>query len=116
MTATTPRPADAIDIATIRATCERVLWSPSRFSTEETERLNSLVLGHIQLLVPELSSVTSHLSADDQDVAAHVLAETERRLQLPRNTPTYLWDMAVQCRAIVTLYDWAKCAPEPSPV
>ncbi|MGW1810828.1 DUF6415 family natural product biosynthesis protein [Streptomyces sp. NPDC002078] len=105
-----PRPAGAgnnvpVDSETIRQSYEAVLSASWRLASEDWERLGGLLRGHVQLLVPELSRVERRMSGEQRRTARHVLAGTRHVLAQGISAPHDVWDLAVQCRALLTLHE-----------
>ncbi|MGW1807184.1 DUF6415 family natural product biosynthesis protein [Streptomyces sp. NPDC002078] len=96
----------AIDIDTIRRTCEAVLWAP-RLSGDERD-VAALLLGHVNLLLPEVDDLVSRTRGEQQQTAVHVISCTRRTLRaaggVAQADASSLWDLATHCRALLTLY------------
>jgi len=112
-TALTPAPprragksstTDEIDADAIRQTFTRVLRATHPVPDEDQERVGSLLLGHVQLLVPELTAAVPRLRGEWRGAAEHVLRSTRRMLAAgPGTSPDDLDRMATQCRALLSL-------------
>ncbi|AWW35364.1 DUF6415 family natural product biosynthesis protein [Streptomyces cadmiisoli] len=106
-----PRPAGAgnnvpVDSETIRQSYEAVLSASRRLASEDWERLGGLLRGHVQLLVPELAGVEPRMRGEQRRTARHVLAGTRHRLAEGIGTSSKgVWDLAIQCRALLTLHE-----------
>lgn len=95
---------DEIDAATIRDTFSLVLGATHPVPFEDQERIGGLLLGHVQLLVPELAAAVPRLRGEWRGAAEHVLASTRRMLAAgPGSSPDDLNRMATQCRALLSL-------------
>lgn len=111
-TATVPAPRSAgagsnvpVDSETIRQSYEAVLSASQRLASEDWERLGGLLRGHVQLLVPELARVEPRMRGERRCTARHVLVGTRHRLAEGIGTsPKDVWDLAIQCRALLTLH------------
>jgi hypothetical protein len=112
-TALTPAPpgeadksstTDAIDAAAIRQTCDAVLWGPRPVPSEKQDLVGGVLLGHVQLLVPELIAAAPRLRSAWRGTAEHVLASTDRMLAAGIGTSQDdLFALASQCRALLIL-------------
>ncbi|MFJ3235699.1 hypothetical protein [Streptomyces sp. NPDC086787] len=88
-----------LDVETIRGTYEAVLWDAS---TAPVPDVTGLLLGHVQLLVPELDQELPRMRGEWRDCAVHVLTRT-RALLADDIGRTDTWALATQCRALLTL-------------
>lgn len=105
-----PGTTDEIDAATIRQTYTRVLRASQPVPDEDQERFGRLLLGHVQLLVPELTAAVPRLRGEWRGAAVHVLASANRMLAAgPGTSEDDLDRMATQCRALLCLR--VKAAP-----
>ncbi|MDX3025371.1 DUF6415 family natural product biosynthesis protein [Streptomyces acidiscabies] len=106
-TALTPAPssrADVIDAATIRQTFSTVLRATHPVPVEEQALVGTMLLGHVQLLVPELTAALPRLRGEWRCAGEHVLASTRRMLKAGLGTSQDDLDMmATQCRALLSL-------------
>lgn len=95
--------ADAaeIDARTIQRTYQAVLWGSGVLTAEKRTQLGDFLRGHIQLLLPEVAVYEPRMRGEYQRSTAHIITRT-RRLLAKENTD--VWDLAVQCRALLTLY------------
>ncbi|GHE14144.1 hypothetical protein [Streptomyces alanosinicus] len=95
----------AIDADTIRRTCEVVLWAP-RLSGEEREA--ALLLGHVNLLLPEVAGLVRRARGEEQRTGVHVMGCALRALRAAGGVAPAdadgLSDMATYCRALLNLY------------
>jgi Family of unknown function (DUF6415) len=95
-----------IDTDTIRRTCDSILWAP-RLSEDERD-VAALLLGHVNLLLPEVDDLATHAGGEQQSTAAHVVGRTRRTLRATGGTAPVdasgLSDMATLCRALLALY------------
>lgn len=107
-----PRPAGAgadgnvpVDSETIRQSYEAVLSASRCLGGGDWERLGGLLRGHVQLLVLELARVKPRMCGEWRRTAWHVLAGTRHMLaEGASSSPRDVWDLAVQCRALLTLH------------
>ncbi|MER6359099.1 DUF6415 family natural product biosynthesis protein [Streptomyces sp. NPDC001634] len=110
-TSTAPRPAGAdsnvpVDSETIRQSYGAVLSASRDLAGDDWERLGGLLRGHVQLLVPELARAEPRMRGEQRRTARHVLAGTRHMLAEGIGTsPKDVWDLAVQCRALLTLHE-----------
>ncbi|MFF9204281.1 DUF6415 family natural product biosynthesis protein [Streptomyces sp. NPDC014986] len=100
--------AAPIDVETIRATYDRLLWGAD-ITGSECEILAGLVRGHVGLLVQEGAALVSRLHGHQQFVARWVLVQSRRMLRTSRgdDSPEQLRDLATQCRALLVLHEFA---------
>ncbi|GGW24467.1 hypothetical protein [Streptomyces alanosinicus] len=96
-------PTAQVDSEAIRQSYDAVLWAPSDVSGEQ---IRDLLLAHVQLLGPEVSARKSALGDEHQQCTAQlVLTHTHQMLERGVDTTARdVWDLAVQCRALHTLY------------
>ncbi|MEV5451311.1 DUF6415 family natural product biosynthesis protein [Streptomyces sp. NPDC052535] len=106
MTAPAPTAAAPIDVETIRATYDRLLWGDD-ISGSEWEALAGLVRGHVGLLVKEVDALVPRLRGHQQFVARWVVVQSRRMLRTSRggDSPEQLRDLATQCRALLVLHE-----------
>ncbi|MFD9654884.1 DUF6415 family natural product biosynthesis protein [Streptomyces mirabilis] len=96
--------ADEIDADAIRQTFNAVLWAACPVSGEEQELVGEMLLGHVHLLVPELTAAAPRLRGEWRGAAEHVLASTRRMLAADvGRSQDDLNRMATLCRALLTL-------------
>lgn len=96
--------AEEVDAEQIRQTCEHVLWAEPP-PAGERDRLGALLAEHARLLALEVASRVPRMRGERQRTAQHVLNHTRRILDQRTNGPeSDLWDLAAQCRALLTLY------------
>ncbi|MGW3200142.1 hypothetical protein ACWDBD_37360 [Streptomyces sp. NPDC001118] len=94
-----------VDSETIQRTYTGVLWAPCDVPEEDQERIGGLLLGHVQLLVPEVTARKRMMRGTQQCTAQLVLDHTNQMLKRGVGTSAGdIWDLAVQCRALHTLY------------
>ncbi|MFG3157208.1 DUF6415 family natural product biosynthesis protein [Streptomyces sp. NPDC048219] len=106
MTAAASKSAAPIDVQTIRATYDRLLWGAD-ISGGELEILAGRVRGHVGLLVHEVATLVPRLRGHQQFVARWVLVRSRRMLRTSRGNdcPEQLRDLATQCRALLVLHE-----------
>lgn len=105
-----PGRPDEIDADAIRRTFTRVLRAAEPVPGEDQERIGALLLGHMQLLVPELTAAVPRLHGEWRRAAVHVLGSANRLLAADLGTSEDDLDrMATQCRALLSLR--LKAAP-----
>ncbi|MFF8036265.1 DUF6415 family natural product biosynthesis protein [Streptomyces sp. NPDC016626] len=95
-----------IDVTTIRATYDRLLWGVD-ISADEWEDLGGLVRGHVGLLVKDIAALVPRLRDHQQFVARWLLVQSRRMLRTSRgnDSPEQLRDLATQCRALLVLHE-----------
>ncbi|MFI6494333.1 DUF6415 family natural product biosynthesis protein [Streptomyces sp. NPDC050564] len=96
-----------VDADTIRQTYEAVLWTGA--PGDEQEQLGDLLVGHVQLLLPEVSEYVPRMRGAQQSTALHVITRTRHLLEdgpgaSPQEETSRIWNLATQCRALLTLY------------
>ncbi|MFF7764179.1 DUF6415 family natural product biosynthesis protein [Streptomyces griseorubiginosus] len=97
-----------IDVDTIRETYGSVLDSPAQVPGPEHALLGSLLRGHLQLLMPEVTASALCMQGEQRLTALHVTADIRRTLAGEIGTSAKdLWGPATQCRALLTLYQYA---------
>ncbi|WP_395576914.1 DUF6415 family natural product biosynthesis protein [Streptomyces sp. BK79] len=109
MTATASKSAAPIDVETVHATDDRLLWGVD-ISGGEGEYLAGLVRGHVGLLVKEVTPLVPRLRGHQRYVARWVLVQSRRMLRTSRGnaSPEQLRDLATQCRALLVLHEFAS--------
>ncbi|MFF4902566.1 DUF6415 family natural product biosynthesis protein [Streptomyces sp. NPDC001068] len=99
-----PGITDAIDAALIRQTCTEVLWAVRPVPEAEREEVGGLLLGHMQLLIPELAAAVPLLKGAWRDTADHVLVSSRRMLAGGAGPQREdLHGLATQVRALLDL-------------
>ncbi|MER6570283.1 DUF6415 family natural product biosynthesis protein [Streptomyces sp. NPDC001093] len=98
----------AVDTDMIRRTCEAVLWAP-RLSGHERD-VAALLVGHVQLLLPEVRSLVYRARGEWWRTGLHVLTHARRTLSAVRTGAPHpadtsgLLDLATHCRALLAMY------------
>ncbi|MFD8386550.1 DUF6415 family natural product biosynthesis protein [Streptomyces sp. NPDC059679] len=90
-----------IDTHTIQRTYQAVLWASGSLPAEKRKQLRELLRGHVQLLVPEVAAYEPRMQDEYRRTAVHVMTRARRTLAT-KNADA--WDLAMQCRALLTLY------------
>ncbi|NMI63181.1 DUF6415 family natural product biosynthesis protein [Streptomyces sp. RLA2-12] len=98
-----------VDADMIRQTYEAVLWGAPPPPVAERAHLNDLLLGHVQLLLPEVADNAVRMQGEQQRTAVHVIVRTRSLLaegadKSPQAAASYARDLATQCRALLTLH------------
>ncbi|MEU9482048.1 DUF6415 family natural product biosynthesis protein [Streptomyces sp. NPDC048191] len=70
--------------------------------------MGGLLLGHVNLLLPEVDELAHRTRGEHQQSAVHIIACTRRTLRAVGGTvpadASRLWDLATHCQALLTLY------------
>ncbi|MFI8992166.1 DUF6415 family natural product biosynthesis protein [Streptomyces antimycoticus] len=90
-----------IDADTIRRTYQAVLYASGALPAEKRKQLRDLLRGHVQLLLPEVAAYKPRMRGEYQRTTAHV---TTRAHRLLAKKDADGWELAIQCRALLTLY------------
>ncbi|MGO4417225.1 DUF6415 family natural product biosynthesis protein [Streptomyces sp. MCAF7] len=90
-----------IDADTIRRTYQAVLWASGALSAEKRKQLRDLLRGHVQLLLPEVAAYEPRMRGEYRRTTVHVMTRARRMLA---KKDIDGWDLAIQCRALLTLY------------
>ncbi|MDX3232578.1 DUF6415 family natural product biosynthesis protein [Streptomyces sp. ME19-01-6] len=90
-----------IDARTIQRTYQAVLWGSGALTAEKRTELGDLLRGHIQLLLPEVAVYEPRMRGEYQRTTVHIITRARRLLG---KKDADVWDLAVQCRALLTLY------------
>lgn len=101
-TAAASTAAADLDASMIREMCNAV-WATGPVPSDQAEEIDSLLHRVVALLVPELTEAIPRMRSQWQPVAEHVLARTQDLLENGTDVP--LWDLAVQCRALLTVHE-----------
>ncbi|MFJ8364544.1 DUF6415 family natural product biosynthesis protein [Streptomyces sp. NPDC093984] len=98
-----------IDAQRVRETYDRVLWGPSRPHDAELDKLQDLLTGHVQLLIPEVTEIAARMRGEWRRTAVHVLVRAHHLLENgPGNSPatkaSHAYDLAISARALLALH------------
>ncbi|WP_149828518.1 hypothetical protein [Streptomyces tailanensis] len=98
----------------IRDTCETVMGTVGLTDTERV-RLGCLLVEQVRVLVPKVAMGKQVLSGEWLRTAQHVLDGTGPILMRSKTgSVSAVHDLAVQCRALLTLYEHCESVTEPT--
>ncbi|MCX4740838.1 DUF6415 family natural product biosynthesis protein [Streptomyces antibioticus] len=102
-----------VDAQLIRSTCERVIWQVAEAEATEHARTLDVLRGFIGLLLPTVSGRLRELRGEWAQAAGHVIARVEGALAVPEKDQgaEHLHDVAMLCRALLTLHELPAPAP-----
>lgn len=93
-----------IDADTISAACNQVLWATRPLTEAQRDQCGGLLLGAVQLLLPELAAVAA-LMGTWRPMAEHVL---QRARQILTENASAAWPdlegLATYCRALLLTF------------
>jgi hypothetical protein len=104
-----PSTTAQIDADTIRETYEVVLGTAG-----SRELVGELLLGHVQLLLPEVADRVSRMTGEWRLAAEHAVGQTRRMLDEGVDLDGDLWELAIRCRSLLALNAVPAPLPEPS--
>ncbi|MEU3282041.1 DUF6415 family natural product biosynthesis protein [Streptomyces antibioticus] len=102
-----------VDAQLIRSTCERVIWQVTEAEATEYASTLDLLHGFIGLLLPTVSGRLRELRGEWAQTAGHVITRVEGALAVPEKEQgaEHLHDVAMLCRALLTLHELPAPAP-----
>ncbi|MGC9538395.1 DUF6415 family natural product biosynthesis protein [Streptomyces sp. UG1] len=104
-----------VDADTIRKAYEALLWAPRLPTGEELDTLKKQFQGHMQLLMPEVQSLTARMRGEMRWLAVHVLVRASQLLEeYADGSPACdVYDLATMSRALLTLHQHPGPLAEP---